>query len=212
MPLLATPPDETFTPGLLSGRTARLSTSCAAFAFLASVRASAECQNQPSSPGRPEARRPASLVTTGPFAWQLTRNACLSAPAPPFLDIPQEPSLSPGQDRGTSSREHRPLAAQRRQSSFLPRHACHAHSLARAPPFAQQHLTLASGAEICGVDRPRYEGDRGAPRLSAPYNYAQLGPPGLEGITPPRRRGAPGGKTSQEEAYSAQVRTFIRAL
>jgi len=78
------------------------------------------------------------------------------------------------------------------------------HDEASRPPFCGTQL-----AEICGVDRPRYEGDRGAPRLSAPYNYAQLGPPGLEGITPPRRRGAPGGKTSQSEAYSAQLRTFI---
>ena len=75
---------------------------------------------------------------------------------------------------------------------------------ASSPPFCGTQL-----AEICGVDRPRYEGDRGAPRLSAPYNSAQLGPPGLEGITPPRRRGAPGGKTSQEEAYFATLRTFI---
>ena len=37
MPLLATPPDESLTPGLLSGRTAHLSKSLAAFAFLASV-------------------------------------------------------------------------------------------------------------------------------------------------------------------------------
>ena len=78
------------------------------------------------------------------------------------------------------------------------------HGEASRPPFCGTQL-----AEICGVDRPRNEGDRGAPRLSAPYNSAQLGPPGLEGITPPRRRGAPGGKTCQEEAYSAQLRTFI---
>ena len=67
MPLLATPPDQRLTPGLLSGRTAHLSKSPAAFAFLASVRCTPRdakiCKNQPSTPGRPEARRPASLVT-----------------------------------------------------------------------------------------------------------------------------------------------------
>ena len=68
MPLLATPPDQRLTPGLLSGHKAHLSKSPAAFAFLASVRSRLDaprCQNQPSIPGRPEARRPASLVTTG---------------------------------------------------------------------------------------------------------------------------------------------------
>ena len=47
---------------------------------------------------------------------------------------------------------------------------------ASSPPFCGTQL-----AEICGVEH-EVRVTSGAPRLSAPYNKAQLGPPGLEGI------------------------------
>ena len=109
MPLLATPPDQRLTPGLLSGHKAHLSKSPAAFAFLASVRSRLDaprCQNQPSIPGRPEARRPASLVTTGlPRGSKQDTLACPPHPARNSSTSLKSLSL---QARGTSSRS--PLA------------------------------------------------------------------------------------------------------
>ena len=121
--------------------------------------------------------------------WSLSGAYPAPSPVPPRARPPERPGAASGTTRPA------PPACMKTMTQ-----AC-------SPPFCGTQLV-----EICGVDRPRYEGDRGAPRLSAPYNYAQLGPPGLEGITPPRRRGAPGGKTSQSEAYSAQLRTFILHL
>ena len=74
------------------------------------------------------------------------------------------------------------------------------------PPFCGTQL-----AEICGVDRPRYEGDRGAPRLSVPRPALRRS---LRRITPPRRRGAAGGilqRSSSSLARAGQVITHMHS-
>ena len=140
-----------------------------------------------------------SLSILGPPNFETAENEVVMASS----HIRQWPSYkqSPTESPGQSSANHHASSRAREVHVRCP-------TTRPAPPACMKTMTQASRppfcgtqlAEICGVEH-EVRVTSGAPRLSAPYNCAQLGPPGLEGLTPPRRRGAPGGKKSQEEAY-----------
>ena len=122
---------------------------------------------------------------------QLTRRTCLRARAPPFSNLLKSTHLS----RGTSARLVPSSVLAKQLASAL-------HS-----PLRLQALEAVSFCSFFCAATPYNK----APILNAPIRSQYHFPPDCF-PTPPRRRGAPGGKTSSKKALRLFVLTVMITL